>query len=137
MTGRYSSKAGIRKTSVYFLIFLCFAVFLSCFPRQSLISPDIPVTCDSLAASGDSSTSKADSYPDRIQESLGKEFRASIPLRLPAPHLWFPCILYMAAGLWSILHRHFGRQNPANRIGNYIIRYIHDQNGETYRPILF
>lgn len=134
-----------RKNPAYLWILLCLAVFLSCLPYQSLIPTKCIATDSSSSLQGGRIGHLA--YPDRIHEYLEKDQNSSflsrlstnhrIPLRLPVPHIWISYILCLIAGLQLLFRYQAIRQCQTEYAGNYIIRYIHDQNGETYRSFLF
>lgn len=137
----------MQKKSSLLWVFLCLAVFLSCLPRQSLNPSENYLTKGSLSALQENTARRSDWYPDRIHEYMVKGQNPlflmrlasthRIPLRLPVPHLWISCILCLIAGLVLLSRHPRGRRRQTEHIGNYIIRYIHDQNGETYRSFLF
>lgn len=128
-------------------VLLCLAVFLSCLPRQSLNPSENYQTKGSLSALQENTARRSDWYPDRIHEYMVKGQNSlflmrlasthRIPLRLPVPHIWVSYILCLIAGLVLLSRHPRGRRRQTEHTGNYIIRYIHDQNGETYRSFLF
>ena len=60
-----------------------------------------------------------------------------IPFRLPIPELWFS-VLGLCFALWQFVFlQRLRRQRKDNHLRNFLIRYIHNQNGETYRQVLF
>ena len=138
-------KKPLQKNPAFLWILLCLAVFLSCLPYQSLIPTKRIVTGSSSSLQG--SRVGRFEYPDRIHEDLEKSQSSSflsrlstthrIPLRLPVPHIWVSHILCIIAGLQLLSRYRASRQCQTEYTGNYIIRYIHDQNGETYRSFLF
>lgn len=85
-------------------------------------------------------------YPDFIYETLSKGHNPflyslsmthhRIPLRLPIPPAWISFVLLLVAGqlLYGSKRR---KENEIAYLNHYIIRYIHDQDGETYHPFLF
>ena len=60
-----------------------------------------------------------------------------IPFRLPIPELWFS-VLGLCFALWQFVFLQIlRRQRKDHHLRNFLIRYIHNQNGETYRQVLF
>ena len=137
----------MQKNPAFLWIFLCLAVFLSCLPRQSLNPSEQYMTKGSLSSLQESSARRSDWYPDRILGAMTKGQSSlflsrlttahRIPLRLPVPHLWISFFFCLIAGLQLLFQHQANRLYQTEHTGNYIIRYIHDQNGETYRSFLF
>lgn len=123
---------------------LCMAISLSCLLPISLSltkNSQYPDTSSLL----DSQSSK-ESYPDIIHEDFSRGHNLfinscnaknnRIPLRLPIPHIWIPFTLLF--GNYLLLQGNKQRKENENVFSfRHIIRYIHDQNGETYHPFLF
>ena len=72
-----------------------------------------------------------------LQSHLSVGYQRRVPLRFPIP----PMFLLLSCFLYGLLmHRHKKRRafSPPEVADNpYTIRYIHNQNGETYHSFLF
>ena len=145
--GRY-----LHKHATFLWLSLCLAIFLSSLPQKALFDRNIfscsheldqslqPVqtqigTNDSIPFSGWVLSAGKEGQP----LSFLSRIRASnrIPFRLPIPELWFS-VLGLCFALWQFVFlQRLNRQRKDNHIRNFLIRYIHNQNGETYRQVLF
>ncbi len=134
-----------KKPCLWFL--LCLAVFASCLPHHSLSITEGSFTANTSSSLQGTATRSSDLYPDLIHEYLTKGQNSlflsrlfsshRIPLRLPMPHIRISIILCIIAGLQLLLRHRIDRQHQFLCADNYMIRYIHDQDGETYRSFLF
>lgn len=122
--------------------FLCLAVLLSSlftsfrFVNGSYYGPD------SIHSKTDNDKTQFDCYPLRTNEQYISQtvfpnqlltgFQRRLPLRFPIP----PILLLLSAYLYCLLlcmrkaKRYLYAPEPDGNL--YTIRYIHDQNGETY-----
>lgn len=127
---------------------LCVAIFLTCFPSYFLIQTDYSMETRNSSSTLQSGTAhRIHPYQDFLNERISPgqnpflltRSAAShrIPLRLPVPHIWISFALFTLAGLSIPYWRRIYKRNRHECAGNYIIRYIHDQDGETYRSFLF
>lgn len=131
-----------KKSSSLVWLFLCITIFLSCILSPSLFPTESSFTgSHSSSLQGDRTTETG--YPDFIHELFTRgqtPFLLShsgspqrIPLRLPIPHVWISYVLLLFSGLWIFHKERLKNRNENGNFRNYIIRYIHNQDGETYR----
>lgn len=132
-----------RQTIVW--CFLCIAVFLTCFPSYFLNQADYSLADGSCSSTLQSGTARGTRpYPDFLNEHISRSQNPfllarsaasnRIPMRLPVPHFRISFVLFTLAGLYVPCWRRMSKRNRDEATGDYIIRYIHDQDGETYRP---
>lgn len=132
-----------KKPSTLIWLFLCAAIFLTCLLSPSLLTTGNSFTSDhSSTLQGDRTVGSE--YPDFIHEMLAREqnpFLLShsgtpqrVPLRLPIPHVWISYVLLLFSGLGILHKKRLKNRNENGNSRDYIIRYIHNQDGETYRP---
>lgn len=132
-----------KKPSAMVWFFLCIAICLTCLLSPSLLTAGNNFTGDhSSTLQGDRSVSSE--YPDFIHETLAREqnpFLLShsaatqrVPLRLPVPHVWISYVMLLFSGLGILQKKRLKNRNENGSSRDYIIRYIHNQDGETYRP---
>lgn len=133
----HSSK---RRPSAIIWLFLSTVILLSCLLPPSLRSAGSVYTGISTA-SLQCDGSVGSEYPDFIHEMPGGEqnlFLLSssatqrIPLRLPVPHMWISYVLLIYNGLRLLHKERIRKRNEYRNLWNYLIRYIHDQDGEIY-----
>ena len=122
----------LHKHATFLWLSLCLAFFLSFLPQKALFDRNIfscsheldqslqPVqtqigTNDSIPFSGWVLSAGKEGQPLSFLSRIRVSNR--IPFRLPIPELW--------------------RQRKDHHLRNFLIRYIHNQNGETYRQVLF
>ena len=134
--GRY-----LHKHATFLWLSLCLAIFLSSLPQKALFDRNIfscshelnqslqPVqtqigTNDSIPFSGWVLSAGKEGQPLSFLSRIRVSNR--IPFRLPIPELWF-----------SVFLQRLRRQRKDHHLRNFLIRYIHNQNGETYRQVLF
>lgn len=133
-----------QKRQTILWCFLCAAIFLTCFPSYFLNQTEYSIEAGNSSATLQSGAVRgAHPCPDfvndrtvRDQHSLLLSRSAAshrIPLRLPVPHLWISFAQLPLAGLPLCFWRKRYRREREECTRNYIIRYIHDQDGETYR----
>lgn len=131
-----------KKPSAITWLFLCVAIFLTCLLSPSLLTAGNSFTgVHSSTLQGDRTSSE---YPDFIHETLAREqnpFLLShsaatqrVPLRLPIPHVWISYVLLLFSGLGILHKKRLKNRNENGNSRDHIIRYIHNQDGETYRP---
>lgn len=142
----------LHKRATFLWLCLCLAIFFSSLPQKALSSGNIfssvsesnqslqPIqpqigANDSIPFSGWILSAGREGQPLSFLSRIRSINR--IPFRLPIPELWFS-ILGLCFGLWQFIFlQKLKRQRKETQRINYVIRYIHNQNGETYRPILF
>lgn len=137
-----------RKEQAILWCSLCLAIFLTCFPSCFLIQTDYRMDIRNSSSTLQSGTThRIRPYMDFLNERMFQgqnpflltrsEASHRIPLRLPVPHIWISFALFSLAGLSILYWRRIYSRNRAECTSSYIIRYIHDQDGETYRSFLF
>ena len=130
-----------KKPPAIIWLFLCTVIFLSCLLYPSLLPAGDSYTgvhSASLQGNGTAGTE----YPDFIDEMPGGEqnpFLFSptsatqrIPLRFPVPHVWISYVLLIYTGLRMLHKEQIRNGNEYGNLWIYMIRYIHDQDGEIY-----
>lgn len=134
-----------NKPSSIIWFVLCVAISLSCLLPVSLH----PERNGQYAGTSSllENQKQSNRYPDFIHETLSKEnnpflysvskTHQRIPLRLPMPPAWISFVLLLFAGQPLLHGSKRGKENEIAYLNHYIIRYIHDQDGETYHPFLF
>lgn len=136
-----------NKLSSIIWFVLCVAISLSCLLPYLFHPERNGQYAETFSSSLLGDLSKSNRYPDLINETLSKGHNPflysvstvhhRIPLRLPMPPAWISFVLLLFAGQ-QLLHGHKQRrENEIAYLNHYIIRYIHDQDGETYHPFLF
>lgn len=135
-----------KNPSTIIRLFLCTAVLLSCLLSPSLFpAKDIYTDSHSVSLQGD--LPEGFSYPDFIHLGTAGEqhpllFSAfhglkRIPMRLPVPHIWISYMVFLFIGLAGPKRRRICGRNKDGCSRDHIIRYIHNQNGETYHLSCF
>ena len=131
--GRY-----LHKHATFLWLSLCLAIFLSSLPQKALFDRNI-FSCSHELNQSLQPVQTQIGTNDSIPLSFLSRIRVSnrIPFRLPIPELWFS-VLGLCFALWQFVFlQRLRRQRKDHHLRNFLIRYIHNQNGETYRQVLF
>lgn len=127
--------------------FLCLAILLSSLFTSFHLVSESHYESGSIHSQTDNNKTQFDCYPLRTTEQyisrtifpnqLFTGFHRRLPLRFPIPPVLFLLSAYLYCLLLCSCRAKRALPSPDSGDNLYTIRYIHNQNGETYHSFLF